>query len=81
MATRTRREMTDEEKRALARDNGALPCPFCGAVAEAEPWHGGGLRKHHVACSNCECPVGPGCCGATLLMAVRTWNIRAPRTT
>lgn len=67
----------DERKLRVAKENGALPCPFCGAEAEAEPWHGGGLRKHHVSCSNEMCAVGPGCCGATLLLAIAAWNGRA----
>jgi hypothetical protein len=69
---------TQQERIRLAADAGALSCPFCGAPAEAEPWHGGGIRKHHVGCSGDHCAAGPGCTGSTLALAVSSWNRRAP---
>ena len=58
-----------------------LPCPFCGAAAEWEPWHGGAPTKVMVACSqqNTEaCEVGPMVTGETYAAAVAAWNRRAP---
>ena len=40
-------------------------CPFCGADAESESWHGGGPKKVTVGCSNEECLIQPGMSGET----------------
>lgn len=55
----------------------AFPCPFCGAPAEIEPWHGGGPRKRLVSCSNVQCPVHPQVAGSTEKRALASWNTRS----
>lgn len=54
------------------------PCPFCGAPAEEQPWHGGGARKIMVSCSNEYCPLGPGVANNNPAKARIMWNRRAP---
>lgn len=54
-----------------------LPCPFCGAAAETELWHGGAKTKTHVGCSDDTCEAHPGLCAGTRAAAVRIWNRRA----
>lgn len=51
-------------------------CPFCGAVAEFEPWHGGATTKTMVRCSNENCRVGPDVTGETKAEAFKRWNAR-----
>ena len=52
-------------------------CPFCGADAEAESWHGGGPEKVMVRCANEDCAVQPGVSGETPTEAAQRWNTRA----
>jgi len=55
-----------------------LPCPFCGAIPEAEPWHGGGWRQTIISCQNNElCYVHPMLTGETPKQAIARWNHRA----
>jgi len=51
-------------------------CPFCGAKAQMEPWHGGGPNKQMISCSNGECRVGPSVCGENPEEAIKYWNMR-----
>ena len=66
--------------------SGALPCPFCGHYPLAQPWHGGGPKKHMISCGwndylpPAGCPVGPSTTGSTLARAVALWNTRVPLT-
>ena len=56
----------------------ARPCPFCGAAAEIERWHGGDTRHtRRVGCSNDRCPAMPGVTGKTRALALRAWNRRS----
>jgi hypothetical protein len=65
----------------------ALPCPFCGAPATIEYWHGGRPTKRMIACSNragllrsppgATCEVSPCVTGETRREALAHWNQRA----
>lgn len=64
----------------------ALPCPFCGAPATIEPWHGSKTTKRLISCSNragtlgspasADCEVGPTVTGETRNEALKRWNCR-----
>lgn len=70
--------MTDKGKKDDPRgDKRLLPCPFCGAQAQIECWHGGPETKKMVSCSNDWCPVGPKTTGDTPREAISNWNTRA----
>ena len=56
-----------------------LPCPFCGAPPEIEPWHGGPRTKRRIGCANEQCPVEPAVTGDTEAEAAARWHQRAPR--
>lgn len=71
--------MTDRLESAIRRAKTKLKeCPFCGAVPEMEPWHGGGPEKVMVSCRRPACEVGPSVCGERPGIAVTLWNRRAP---
>lgn len=53
-----------------------LPCPFCGSIPVAQPWHGGGPTKTLVGCENDDCDAKPSVVGSTKARAVRIWNSR-----
>lgn len=55
-----------------------LPCPFCGAAAEIEPWHGGAPTKIMISCSDGEynCDICPTVVGETREEAISRWNMR-----
>ncbi len=55
-----------------------LPCPFCGAAAEMEPWHGGAPTKQMISCSSETCDVCPMVTGETTAEAITLWNTRTP---
>lgn len=52
-------------------------CPFCAAIPFIERWHGGGPRKHMVACINDFCNVNPQTTGETLKETLENWNTRS----
>lgn len=65
----------------------ALPCPFCGAPAQIQYWHGGKPTKRMISCSGqgdtlmrgkrpIECHVSPSVTGETRAEALRRWNGR-----
>lgn len=56
----------------------ALPCPFCGAPAEIEFWHGGRPSKRMLGCGarHDKCAVGPSVTGETKSEAITLWNFR-----
>lgn len=67
-------------------DPDALPCPFCGAPATIEYWHGGKPTRRMIKCSGqsdtlmrrgpITCHVGPSVMGETRTEALRRWNGR-----
>jgi len=73
-------------RRAPQIEPDALPCPFCGAPAEIQYWHGGGPNKRLISCSNtagtlssdptATCDVGPAVSGETRAKALEKWNRR-----
>jgi hypothetical protein len=64
----------------------AKPCPFCGAPAQIEYWHGGKPSKRLISCSGqadtlfrdrpITCHVAPSVTGETRAEALRRWNDR-----
>ncbi|GAA5627493.1 hypothetical protein Brsp05_02784 [Brucella sp. NBRC 12953] len=56
--------------------NELKPCPFCGAAAEMQPWHGGAPTKQLISCSDDQCDVGPSVTGETPEEAATRWNTR-----
>lgn len=64
----------------------ALPCPFCGAPADIQFWHGGKPSKRLIGCSGqgdtlmrnrpITCDVSPSVTGETRAEALRRWNMR-----
>jgi hypothetical protein len=78
--------MTYAATTTVAPEPAALPCPFCGAFATIEYWHGGTKRKRLISCSNtagtlgnprdATCWVGPSVTGETRAQALRRWNRR-----
>jgi hypothetical protein len=60
-------------------DPDALPCPFCGAVATIEYWHGGKPSKRLISCSDAlgACEVAPSVTGENRAEALKRWNTRA----
>lgn len=56
---------------------GAKPCPFCGAIPEIQPWHGGAPTKKMIACHNEDCDVAPSVTGESRPEALRRWNTRS----
>lgn len=52
-------------------------CPFCGAPAAVQYWHGGKPTKRMVSCSNAQCEVGPQVTGETYREAANHWDTRA----
>lgn len=58
-------------------DTSLKSCPFCGAPAEIEYWHGGGPNKRLIRCSNELCDVSPATTGETKAEAIRNWERRA----
>lgn len=55
-----------------------LPCPFCGAAAEIEKWHGGDTgHKRMVSCPNEYCHVAPMVTGEREAVAIDRWNTRS----
>lgn len=55
----------------------ALPCPFCGSMADIQFWHGGRPTKRLISCHD-DCGVGPSVTGETRKEALANWNRRAP---
>lgn len=55
---------------------GIKPCPFCGAPATMEPWHGGGPDKVMIGCTDEGCFVSPSVTGEPASEAMRRWNNR-----
>mgnify|MGYP001618013962 CR=1 FL=1 len=55
-----------------------LPCPWCGATPNIEPWHGGGPQKRLISCSrgDIDCDVAPSVTGPTKRKAIEFWNAR-----
>jgi len=68
-------------------DPDALPCPFCGAAATIQYWHGGAPTKRLIKCSGqadtlmrsgpITCEASPSVTGSTRTIALRRWNTRA----
>ena len=74
--SRRQRDQFREELKTFVLD--LLMCPFCGAIPEIMPWHGGGPRKTAVSCENEYCPGHPSTVAETPEEAVERWNTRAP---
>jgi len=55
----------------------ARTCPFCGHLAEIQPWHGGGRDKRLVKCSNEFCNAAPSVTGSNRHRALVAWNTRS----
>lgn len=66
----------------------AKPCPFCGAPATIEYWHGGSPTKRMISCSGqgdtlmrdrrpITCHVSPSVTGENRAQALQRWNERA----
>jgi hypothetical protein len=66
----------------------ALACPFCGAAAMIQYWHGGRPSKRMISCSGqgdtlmrgrrpITCHVAPCVTGENRAEALRRWNARA----
>jgi hypothetical protein len=55
-------------------DRSVPPCPFCGAAAQIEYWHGGGPQKRRVSCSGGDCEVSPGVTGKDYREAIERWS-------
>ncbi len=64
-----------------------LPCPFCGAPAEIQFWHGGPPTKRRIGCSgqgdtlmrggrSITCHASPSVTGNTRRQALLRWNAR-----
>lgn len=64
------------------------PCPFCGAPADIQYWHGGKPTKRMISCSGqadtlmrgkrpITCHVSPSVTGETRTEALRRWNQRS----
>lgn len=57
----------------------SLPtCPFCGASAQVQFWHGGRPSKRMISCSGVDCEVSPNVSGETLREARQHWSRRVP---
>jgi len=65
----------DREPKILSLEE-AKACPFCGAQAQIQYWHGGGPRKRLVSCSNDMCVANPSVAGSTANKALENWNRR-----
>jgi hypothetical protein len=55
----------------------ARTCPFCGSRPTIEHYHGGGLQKRMISCSDDYCHAGPNVCGPTKKKALQYWNARS----
>jgi len=53
------------------------PCPWCNKPPQVEPWHGG-PGQYQVSCAEASCPVNPQTTGETRVLAIMSWNTRAP---
>lgn len=53
-----------------------LPCPFCHALPDERPWHGGAKTKTMVQCINEYCHAAPSVTGGTRVIAIKRWNDR-----
>lgn len=51
-------------------------CPFCGAPAMVQAWHGGKATKRLISCS-AGCEVSPSVTGETYSEAAAAWDARA----
>lgn len=85
MAMSLVRRLNQEPEILSAAD--ADPCPFCGAPAQIEFWHGGKPSKRMVSCSGqgntlmrgkrpITCHVSPSVTGETKAQALDRWNMR-----
>ncbi len=69
-------KLLDAEKALTIKGVSLLPCPFCGAKAHIEAWHGGGSAKRMISCDNPACHVKPQVTGPTQKSAFERWNAR-----